>query len=114
MKTNEALSDALDARQLLRVLAAVLRGDFTVRMPWVAVGSPSTAGDITIARTVVQGFACGFVLLSFLWSWIFGAQGALAFSMPEATFLFPAPVTRRSSGSLVEDWKDTGLVSVMP
>ncbi len=64
--------------------------------PMFALTGSTDVRDITIARASVQAFATGFVLLSFAWSWIVGAQGALAFSMAEATFLFPAPVSRRS------------------
>lgn len=65
-------------------------------MPWIAFHETKGLGEIDAARATIQAFAAGFVLLSFSWSWIMGAQGALAFSMPEATFLFPAPVSRRS------------------
>jgi HAMP domain-containing protein/signal transduction histidine kinase/CheY-like chemotaxis protein len=45
VKTNEASADTLDSRQLLRVLAAVWRGDFTVRMPVDAVGVAGKVAD---------------------------------------------------------------------
>ncbi|MBN1206429.1 MAG: HAMP domain-containing protein, partial [Myxococcaceae bacterium] len=42
---SEAASDNLDTRQLLRILAAVQRGDFTVRMPVDAVGVAGKVAD---------------------------------------------------------------------
>src|SRR4051812_387951 len=44
-KTIEVSADTLDSRQLLRVLAAVWRGDFTVRMPVDAVGVAGKVAD---------------------------------------------------------------------
>ncbi len=67
-----------------------------ILVPWAAVGATATDDDQSRSRTVYQLLVTGFLLSSFLWSWFFGAPGALAFSMPEAVFLFPAPVSRRS------------------
>jgi HAMP domain-containing protein/signal transduction histidine kinase/CheY-like chemotaxis protein len=44
-KVSETTSDTLDARQLLRILAAVQRGDFTVRMPVDTVGVAGKVAD---------------------------------------------------------------------
>ena len=44
-KTNEVSPDALDTRQLLRILAAVRQGDFTVRMPVDTVGVAGKVAD---------------------------------------------------------------------
>ncbi|SEM48148.1 GAF sensor hybrid histidine kinase [Stigmatella aurantiaca] len=44
-KMVESTSDSLDTRQLLRVLAAVQKGDFTVRMPVDTVGVAGKVAD---------------------------------------------------------------------
>ncbi|WP_225408308.1 HAMP domain-containing protein [Stigmatella hybrida] len=44
-KVVESTSDSLDTRQLLRVLAAVQKGDFTVRMPVDTVGVAGKVAD---------------------------------------------------------------------
>ncbi|MDY7225860.1 HAMP domain-containing protein [Hyalangium rubrum] len=45
VKGHESTSDTLDTRQLLRILAAVQRGDFTVRMPVDTVGIAGKVSD---------------------------------------------------------------------
>jgi hypothetical protein len=67
-----------------------------ILVPWAAVGATASDSDRAQARPVYQILVTGFLLTSFLWAWLFGAPGALAFSMPEAVFLFPAPVSRRA------------------
>ncbi len=61
-----------------------------------ATGDGLKPGERSHAREMVQVIPTGLLMFSVLWAWIFGATGALTFTMPEAILLFPAPVSRRA------------------
>ncbi len=69
-----------------------------ITAPWTlaaagAAPAPSAGGHDS---ATLQILVSGFMIFSFAWTWIFGSPGALAFTMPEAMFLFPAPISRKA------------------